>query len=442
MKILRLKQSKIRTRIMLIYLALSVSLLLIFFTSSYFLMKNSLIDSLNTNLENTVSSMKKCLYVDGDVLAIDSKSADSIAIQEGIFIRIFSDDGTELYKSVDADRVFERTPYGDEAEFYDYSEVVDIDGHEASIEAVGNIYFNRFFDSFSTLMYALAPAYLLISAIGAYLIAKRALKPITDITSTANTIKAGDRKNRIKTVELHDEVGELASTINEMLDELDVAFEREKQFTSDASHELRTPVSVISACADEALVSEDESVIRENLTMIKNESGKMTKIIAQLLQLSRGYEGRYNYEPEEIALKDMVDSVLEVEEFEAQEKRISLISDVNQQIMVKVDQSLFTQVLMNIVGNAIKYGNDDGHVWVSAEKIEDKIEIHIKDDGIGMSQNDLAHIFERFYRADASRDRKGTGLGLAIVKWIVDIHQGEIEAKSTLGEGTEFIIRI
>ena len=256
------------------------------------------------------------------------------------------------------------------------------------------------------------------------------MKPIRQITQAAQVIGSGELSRRITGVETEDEVGELSETFNEMLDRLEDSFRRERQFTSDASHELRTPLAVVSACAEDALGS-NASDSRESLMTIREEAERMTKIIPQLLMLSRGYEGRIHLEPEQIALREMLGSVCDELKDSASEKQIRLHNGAADGMLILADQSLMTKLLVNLIGNAIKYGRRGGNVWLDAEARDDGTHITVADDGIGISDEDLPQIFERFYRADSARDRSGFGLGLSIAEWIVELHRGKINVKGS-----------
>lgn len=288
----------------------------------------------------------------------------------------------------------------------------------------------------------LVPGYLLLAAISSYILAKRTLQPVHQITMAAKSIKDGDLSGRINGVFSHDEVGELADTFNQMISELEFAFKRERQFTSDASHELRMPMTVINACAEDALCTEDETIIRENLRIIQTENQRMRKMLSQLLMLSRGYEGRCHFEPEQIYPHEMADSVAETMAAEIEKKNIHIHNEIEQTLSLPADQSLFTHLLVNLMENAVKYGNEGGNVWLTAQADKKETIIRVSDDGIGIGREDLPYIFERFYRADKARDRNGSGLGLSIVKWIVELHGGRIKVESTLGKGTAFLITI
>lgn len=488
MKKINIRKHKIRTRIMLLYLILSAALLAILIPVVYFGVKFSTEEGLETNMEKAVDDIKESLYYDAGELCVNKDIYSKDFSEGGVYVRVCDENGRVIFHTFSAEMMLEwlleEQPVGlvpidtqnlkinpvtlgtvnfsidengasvmvfDENYLYEalakgkagwkvVREEYEVDGHKAGIVVVGNIYLNRFLDNIFKLVYVIVPLYLLLAAFGARIFAKRALKPVADITNTARVIKSGELDKRIDVDKFSpkDEVGELAETFNEMLDELEVSFKREKRFTSDASHELRTPVSVISACVDEAMNTKDESIVRENLEMIRNENSKMTKIISQLLTLSRGYEGKYSFEPEEITLFDMVDSVAEVNGFEAEKRNITIENKVSEDIVIHADQSLYTQVLMNIVTNAIKYGKDNGHITIESDEDEEYVWTIVSDDGIGMTEEDLKHIFERFYRADAARDRNGSGLGLSIVKWIMDLHKGLILVESEPQKGTVF----
>ena len=237
-------------------------------------------------------------------------------------------------------------------------------------------------------------------------------------------------------------MGRLAGAFNGMLARLEDSFQREKQFTSDASHELRTPVSVIMAYAENLAAHTPDRETVEQASAILTESRRMHSIIAQLLALTRGYEGKYQLSLEEITLAEMVSDVLAELTEEAAAGGITLIEQVPPRIQLSADQSLMTQLLLNLVENGIKYGKTGGTVAVSALEQDGHILLTIQDDGIGIGEKDLPHIFDRFYRADQARDRSGSGLGLSIVKWIVELHGWTIQAASEPGRGTRFTIQI
>ena len=307
-------------------------------------------------------------------------------------------------------------------------------------EKIGTV--ERSLDQLQLVMLLAVPAFLGLAVFGSYFLAKLALRPIDRITETAVSLGAGNLSRRITGIESRDEVGRLAGAFNGMLARLEDSFQREKQFTSDASHELRTPVSVIMAYAENLAAHAPDRETVEQASAILTESRRMHSIIAQLLALTRGYEGKYQLSLEEITLAEMVSDVLAELTEEAAAGGITLIEQVPPRIQLSADQSLMTQLLLNLVENGIKYGKTGGTVAVSALEQDGHILLTIQDDGIGIGEKDLPHIFDRFYRADQARDRSGSGLGLSIVKWIVELHGWTIQAASEPGRGTRFTIQI
>ena len=299
----------------------------------------------------------------------------------------------------------------------------------------------RSLEQLQLVMLLAVPAFLALAVFGSYFLAKLALRPIDHITEAAVSLGAGNLSRRIAGIESRDEVGRLAGAFNGMLARLEESFQREKQFTSDASHELRTPVSVIMAYAENLTAHAPDQETKEQASAILLESRRMHSIIAQLLALTRGYEGKYRLEREEVPLRDMVADVLAELTEEAAANEISLTEQVPEEIRLSADQSLMTQLLLNLVENGIKYGKPGGTVAVRAAEQDGHILLTVRDDGIGIEEKDLPRIFDRFYRADRARDRSGSGLGLSIVKWIVELHGWSIQAASKTGQGTVFTIQ-
>ena len=438
------RRLKIRTKIMLLYTALSAVLLLILIPTVYSMVRIALEESLASDVQESIASVSKGLYAEGGEVCFDETKLPWDAVQSGIYVMVADDNEEVIYFSEDADWIFYELLY-EQSEWGEWSGKrvsMTVGGHTVYITGVGNIYYNELLNNLVSILWFLVPGYMVIAAWGSYILAKRALRPIHQITQTAQSIKGSDWSKRIEGIHSVDEVGELADTFNRMLDELEVSFQRERQFTSDASHELRTPMTVIRVCTDDALQTGEQDIIQENLLMIRKENAKMTRMISQLLLLSRGYEGRQHFEPEDILLFDMAESVIEEFAGEAKEKSIEIHNVIPQQTFIYADQSLFTQLLMNLIGNAVKYGKEGGNIWIGVRYDEASAKVYIRDDGMGISREDKEHIFERFYRADKARDRSGSGLGLSIVKWIVEMHGGQIFVESRLGEGTVFYVAL
>ena len=443
------KRLTIKTKIMILYSVLSAILLIILIPTIYMLVINTFEENLRSDMESSANNVWGCLYEKDGTVYIDGESITPDIVKSGVYVQVYieTEQGAEtVYLSADMDWALEITEAISEKEFkkeWDsyYGEYV-VGDQAVYIYVLGNIYYNSFIEDMFWILVLLGIVFLLISVLGSRFIVSRALRPVKMITQTAAGVSLNNPQQRIEGIESRDEVGELAKTFNVMLDNLEDAFKRERQFTSDVSHELRTPLTVIETCADDALSTDNPEIIRENLNTIKKENERMTKMISQLLFLSRGYEGRIRFEPEEFILWDLVQSVVEVSFIKAQEKNISIHNNVPEGLVIFADQSLFIQLFVNLVDNAVKYGHEGGNVWIEAFECEGFIRIIVRDDGIGISEEDIDHIFDRFYRADRARDRSGQGLGLSIVKWIVELHGGEIFAVSNAEKGTTFCMEI
>ncbi|MBQ3196008.1 MAG: HAMP domain-containing histidine kinase [Clostridia bacterium] len=288
------------------------------------------------------------------------------------------------------------------------------------------------------------PFVILIATVLSYFVTKRAFKPVLKITEAAATIaSSNDLSQRLNMGNGKDEISTLASTFNGMLDAIEANFEKEKQFTTDASHELRTPVAVIMAQSEFALDSKATREDRvEALNSINRQSKKMNKLLAELLNLARADNKIEVLEKERFDIRELAEMVLAEKEFEARAKSISLVLETENAVFVRADQTQIMRVFINLVSNAIKYGKEGGNVFVSIEEKEGgHVLCKVKDDGIGISSEDIKHIWNRFYRVDGARtaDNNGSmGLGLPMVKVIVEAHGGTVNVESVLGEGSVF----
>ncbi|MDL2329527.1 HAMP domain-containing histidine kinase [Desulfosarcina sp. OttesenSCG-928-A07] len=292
-------------------------------------------------------------------------------------------------------------------------------------------------------LFSLVPC-LALSVLGGLLIAGRALKPIRTITRTAREIGHGDLSKRIALTGSQDEVGELALAFNTMADNLEDAFEREKQFSSDASHEMRTPIAVIMASAEDAVQSDHLDTYRQATGVILEKSRQMQRMLSQLLILARGNEQAGAMEREPISLSTVIADIVAETTEQAAKKQIFIHTDLAADITIHADLLLFTRMLINLLDNAIHYGRPGGQIHIRTQKIptENRVEIAIADDGMGIDPADLPHIFDRFYRADKVRSGAGAGLGLSFVDLIVRLHNGKIRVESTPGKGSTFTLAL
>lgn len=297
------------------------------------------------------------------------------------------------------------------------------------------------------IMLILIPLILLLTALGGYYITKKAFNPVNNIVKTANDISA--QKDISKRIEIapdskEDELHHLSVTLNKMLDKIENLIKQEKQFTSDASHELRTPISVILAQGEYLLdIAKDEKE-RELAQTIVDKSKQVSKLVSRLLLLARIDQNRQKFNKEKVDIGVIIDVAVDSMKELAAQKDILLFSNVPEGTIVDADESLLLSAITNLISNGIKYGNESGHVSVSASKVGDKTEIIVADNGVGISEEHIDKIWTRFYRVDDVRNDEygSSGLGLSMVKSIIELHGGEITVKSNLGRGTEFRIML
>ncbi|TDO83422.1 heavy metal sensor kinase [Halanaerobium saccharolyticum] len=305
----------------------------------------------------------------------------------------------------------------------------------------------RVLDKLVVIFLIMIPLTLILASGGGYFLANRALKAIDIISATAEKISQKNLSQRIKiSANRENEVGRLVKTLNNLLDRLENSFYRQKQFNADVSHELKTPVSVIKAQVDEALDSEEKLTVEQKdiLLTIKKHIVQMNNLISQMLLLAKADEKNIKLDKEKFDLNIVVDTVIEEMNNLALEKNISIIKKTfgKQDFKIKADLSLITQLLLNLIDNAVKYTKSEGEIKVILTTQGSLYKINIIDDGIGIEEEELDNIFKRFYRVDKSRSREygGTGLGLSICSWIVKIHGGEIKVESSMKNGSNFSI--
>ena len=299
--------------------------------------------------------------------------------------------------------------------------------------------------SFMTTIIAVAwsvlPVLLILSILGGYLIAGQALKPIKAVTEAANAISDGqDLKARIGATGGKDEVSQLAASFDNMFDRLEASFEAEQQFTSDASHELRTPTTVILAeCSYAQKNAKTPEDYQASLDVIQRQAEKMSTLVKSLLEITRLDQGTQKVNLEYADLSDLVHVVCEEQAIVAQ-KGIRLQTDIQPELYAEIDVFLISRMLQNLIDNAFKFGKENGFVRVTLHRSGAGARLTVEDNGIGISEEDRSRIFQRFYQAGDSHRTGGMGLGLSMVRQIVQLHGGTITVDSAVDKGTTFTV--
>lgn len=283
---------------------------------------------------------------------------------------------------------------------------------------------------------------LLFAALIGMYISRVMLRPVRKIRETAERISVEDLSQRIEISGPDDELKELSITFNSMIDRLEQSFEQQSRFVSDASHELRTPISVIKGYAN--LINrwgkDDPEILQEAVNNILEETDHMSVMIKNLLFLAKSDQHRNHVQKQPMSLNDAVADI--ARDLSVTDEKIKVSADLSDEdIIINGDPDLIKQMLWIYTENAMKYSGDDKVIDYRVYREDNYACVSVRDNGYGINEEDLPHIFDRFYRVDKSRNKDipGNGLGLSIAKWIIEIHSGKVEVKSIVGQGTEFI---
>jgi heavy metal sensor kinase len=292
----------------------------------------------------------------------------------------------------------------------------------------------------------LAPLVLLAAAGVGYWISRKALSPVDAITRTARTISGTNLTARLDKLGTGDELQRLSDTLNEMLGRIEAAFLRVTQFTADASHELRTPISLIRTEAEIALrKSRTNTEYREALQQILMAAERTSSLVEELLTLARADAGRESLYFAPLNLSAIMNEISSewrpLVEARSLEYRENI---VEAETIVLADPTAIRRLLFILLDNAVKYTHSPGVIEIRFESCANYALVAVKDTGIGIAEHDQTRIFERFYRVDKARSRSvgGAGIGLAIADWIVRQHRGTIKVQSSVGNGTTFYIEL
>ncbi|MCI0489726.1 MAG: ATP-binding protein [Blastocatellia bacterium] len=290
------------------------------------------------------------------------------------------------------------------------------------------------------------PVALVLALLGGLMIANKALKPVDRLTRAAERIGRGSLSERVEETGTRDEIGRLAATFNEMIGKLEQAFDRERRFTADASHELKTPLAILRGDIEVALRRdrEPEEYIRV-LSSSLEEIARLTKLTDDLLTLARSDAGEQMLELEPLELDELASEAHSYLQPLASSLNVALDYEPSASpVFVEGDRKRLKQLLVNLLDNAIKYTPAGGSVRLKLAVEDSSVIIEVSDTGRGIPVSALPHIFDRFYRQSDPMDSRvtGFGLGLAISKWIVEAHGGTIEALSEPGQGSRFSVRL
>jgi signal transduction histidine kinase len=300
-----------------------------------------------------------------------------------------------------------------------------------------------------TAMLWTAPFVIAASILIGYLLVGRTLRPVNQIVDEVEAITDGrSLHRRLAEPGSKDELGRLSRTLNAMLARLERSFHLLRRFTADASHELKTPLTVLRSGIERSITHpETPADIMAMLEETLFEVNRMAELVDSLLTLARADEGRAPLHLDELDLRDLLSEVAETAGILGEQAGVEVEVKVpSEEVLMRVDRGRVRQLFMNLLTNAVKYTAPGGNVWIDVVRDDGRVIITVRDAGIGIAPGDLPHIFDRFWRADPARSRTGTrpgvGLGLAICKWVAEAHGGSIEAQSRAGRGTTFTVSL
>lgn len=456
-----MKKLSIGTRLTVWYLAIFALAQVIFGAGMWFSLSYHLYDLADDSLENQIEDLKNFMQAqkkDASIAKLQEEVGETYLLEHsGDYLELTAD-GQLIYRSnfiqnhpvKMPEGVFDhptfRSLWREGRPFRFTVEKLAVNGHV--YRAVTAVPMDDEVDTlrlFRTYLFMFAPLLLVVAAGGGYWLSRRALAPVDALVRTARDISGINLDRRLPKLETGDELQRLSDTLNEMLDRIEKVFLRITQFTADASHELRTPISLIRTEAELALRrSRDEAEYQESLRAILLEAERTTSVVEQLLTLARSDSGRETLHMESVNLSQLMRATQESWRQVAEIRDLQFSAEIAPDICVVGDAMALRKLADLLLDNALKYTPSPGVVQLSLRKAGEYALLAVCDSGPGIAESEQAKIFERFYRVDKARSREqgGTGLGLAIAKWIVAQHRGTISVKSELGAGSTFWVEL
>jgi heavy metal sensor kinase len=293
--------------------------------------------------------------------------------------------------------------------------------------------------------FAGVPLVLLLASAGGYFLARKSLAPIASMNSQTQRISAESLSQRLDVTSPRDELGRLATTINDLLARLESSFNEQQRFIADASHELRTPLAVLRGETEVALAKQrNADEYQQSLSLIQEEAERLSRIVEDLFILARQpIDAPATLMRERVSLNEAIKDCARAAQVLATRKGVRLTMESNSSsIDLNGDKELITRMILNLLDNAVKYTPAGGEISLALSRQNGNAEIVVRDTGIGIAETDRQRVFDRFYRVDKARSRAlgGAGLGLSIVRWIVEVHGGEIHIDSAPGRGSTFTV--
>jgi heavy metal sensor kinase len=447
-----IKRLPIRIRLTIWYSLIVAAALVLFTVVAIWMMRQSILVTVDEQLVDEANAVQALL--DNATPGFRDQVRAHAELQAGSsLIQVSDESGEFVYRSPRLQAVNFPVRYPQKRKFVTirsghhplrvYAARTISNGRPFTIQVAGDMddYFEAV-DRYQLLLLIGIPVLLSAATLGGHWMSRRALTPVDEITRAAQEISPTDLAARVALPGTRDEIERLAETLNAMLQRIDSAFKQMKQFTADASHDLRTPIALIRTRAEITLRkprTDDE--YRQALTEIVSETERLSALINNLLLLARTDIGAEALRLSRVDLCDIAREAAAQGRTLAESRNIDWAQMFPESsLWIGADAEALRRLLLILIDNAIKYTPQYGAVCIRAGNSDGKAYIEIVDTGIGISAKDLPHIFDRFYRSDSgrSRDLGGFGLGLSIGHWIARSHQGDIKVNSVLGKGSSF----
>jgi heavy metal sensor kinase len=458
------RRLSIGLRLTLWYLAIFAAAQIVFGAGMWVMLRHHLYDLVEDSIENQIEDLKNFLEAqkkDATVAKLQEEVTETYVLEHsGDYLEVRTENGELIYRSSFLQAHSETLFLSNDRHRHRFQNR-RIDGHPfrftlQTLEANGHVYAVTMgmptddvvetLTLFRSYLLMLAPLLFLVAAGGGYWLSHRALSPVDALVRTARDISGSNLNRRLQKLKTGDELQRLSDTLNEMLARIETAFLRVTEFTADASHELRTPVSLIRTEAELALRRPRKEIeYKESLLHILMEAERTTALIEQLLSLARADSGRETLQMQPVNLHETLQRVAESWQQVASIRNLQFSASIDgSDPFVMGDESLLRRVADILLDNAFKYTPSAGSVHLSLEQKADSAVISVQDSGVGIAENEHDKIFERFYRVDKARTRAqgGAGLGLSIAQWIVAQHHGSIAVESRPGDGSLFCIQL
>jgi heavy metal sensor kinase len=459
------KKLSIGSRLTLWYLAIFAAAQLLFGIAMWVALRQQLYtvadDALKAQIEDLTNFLKSQKKKNMNVPKLREEASEAYDLEHsGDFLQIYDEDGNWIFRApalvknqfelaapaTIKHRSFRNVQLGNQP-FRFLTQRIEVNGRFYTVQTgvpTGQILATL--SLFRRYLLMFAPLLLLAAASGGYWLSRKALSPVDALTRTARGISGSNLGERLEKLTTGDELQRLSDTLNEMLERIESAFLRVSQFTADASHELRTPISLIRTEAEIALrKSRGDAEYREALRHILLEAERTSSLVEELLCLARADSGREGLHLVPLDLRAaVVQTAGEWRQLvEVRGLRFTQIIAAGE-LSVLADRTAVQRLLAILLDNAVKYTPAPGVIELRLEARNDKAVITVRDSGIGIAEQDQSKIFERFYRVDKARSRElgGAGIGLAIADWIVQQHQGSLAVQSSIGSGSTFFVEL